>query len=162
MLDYLEQIDAPKPIARYKGEKETFEQSNQPDDLDEEEAAESNYAKHLEGRLKELKREHRDAFKDLAKAEKAAAKRNASEEATELAASLRAALEPVRQEIESLENDLAPYERVKTQLAAARALFRELIGRFVEELKSRCGVMRMPTSGRLFWNFSFQMFTPDR
>lgn len=142
MLDYLDQIDAAKAdIARLKGEKETFEQSNQPDDLDEEEAAEWNYAKHLETRLKDLKREHRDAFKDLVKAEKAAAKKNADEETTELAASLRAALEPVRQEIASLEDDLAPYEHVKTQLAEARARFRALIEQFVEELKGRCGVM---------------------
>jgi type I restriction enzyme M protein len=142
MLDYLDQIDAAKAdIARLKGEKETFEQSHQPDDLDEEEAVEWNYAKHLETRFKDLKREHRDAFKDLAKAEKAAAKKNADEEATELAASLRAALEPVRQEIESLEADLAPYERVKNQLAEARARFRALIQQFVGELKARCGVM---------------------
>jgi type I restriction enzyme M protein len=142
MLDYLDQIDAAKAdIARLKGEKETFDQSNQPDDLDEEEAAEWNYAKHLETRLKGLKREHRDAFKDLAKAEKAAAKKNADEETTELAASLRAALEPVRQEIKSLEADLAPYERVKTQLAEARARFRALIEQFVGELKARCAVM---------------------
>lgn len=142
MGDYLDQIDAAKAdIARLKGEKETFEQSNQPDDLDEEEAAEWNYAKHLDTRLKDLKREHRDAFKDLVKAEKAAAKKNADDETTELAASLRASLEPVRQEIESLEADLAPYERVKTQLAEARARFRALIEQFVGELKARCGVM---------------------
>ena len=142
MLDYLDQIDAAKEeIARLKGEKETFEQSNQPDDLDEDEASDWNYAKHLETRLKDLKREHRDAFKDLVKAEKAAAKKNADEEATELAATLRAALEPVRQEIESLQADLAPYERVKTQLAEARARFRALIEQFVGELKARCAVM---------------------
>lgn len=142
MLDYLDQIDAANAdIARLKGEKETFEQSNQPDDLDEEEAAEWNYAKHLETRLKDLKREHRDAFKDLAKSEKAAAKKGASEETTELAASLRATLEPVRLEIESLEEDLAPYEGVKTQLAEARARFRALIKQFVGELKARCAAM---------------------
>lgn len=142
MLDYLDQIDAAKAdIARYKGEKETFEQSNQPDDLDEEEAADWNCAKHLESRMKELKREHRDAFKDLAKAEKAAAKKNASDDVTELSRSLRATLEPVRQEIESLESDLAPYERIKEQLATARALFRELTEQFVTELKGRCGEM---------------------
>ena len=142
MGDYLDQINSAKvDIARLKGEKETFEQSNQPDDLDEEEAAEWNYAKHLETRLKDLKREHRDAFKDLIKAEKAAAKKNADEEATELAASLRAALDPVRQEIASLEDDLAPFEQVKTQLAEARARFRVLIEQFVEQLKGRCGVM---------------------
>jgi type I restriction enzyme M protein len=142
MGDYLDQINNAKAdIARLKGEKETIEQSNQPDDLDEEEAAEWNYPKHLETRLKDLKREHRDAFKDLAKAEKAAAKKNVDEETAELAESLRAALEPVRREIESLEADLAPYERVKTQLAEARARFRALIEQFVGELKSRCGVM---------------------
>jgi type I restriction enzyme M protein len=142
MLDYLDQIDAARAdIARLKGEKETFEQSNQPDDIDEEEAAGWNYAKHLDTRLKDLKREHRDAFKDLVKAEKAAAKKKADEKATELAASLRAALEPVRQEIASLEDDLAPYEQVKTQLAEARARFRALIEQFVGELKARCGLM---------------------
>ncbi len=142
MLDYLDQIDAAKEeIARLKGEKETFEQSNQPDDLDAEEAAEWNYAKHLETRVKELKREHKDAFKDLAKFEKVAAKKNASDEAAELASTLRAMLEPVRQEISSLQDELAPYEQGKTQLAEARARFRALIEQFVGELKARCGVM---------------------
>lgn len=142
MLDYLDQIDAAKEeIARLKGEKETFEQSNQPDDLDAEEAAEWDYAKHLETRIKELKRENKDAFKDLAKFEKAAAKKNASEEATELASTLRAMLEPVRQEISSLEGELTPYEQGKTQLAVVRARFRALVEQFVGELKARCAVM---------------------
>ncbi len=142
MADYLDQIATAKTdIARLKGEKESFEQSNLPDDLDEEEATEWNYAKHLDARAKELKREHRDAFKDSAKAEKAAAKKGASEEAIELADSLRAALDPIRQEIESLDASLAPYERTKTQLAEARARFRSLIEQFVWELKTRCGAM---------------------
>ena len=46
MSDYLEQIAAAKTeVARLKGEKEAFEQSNEPDDADEEELKNWNYAK---------------------------------------------------------------------------------------------------------------------
>ena len=58
MADYLERIAAAKAdIARLKGEKEAFEQSNAPDDADEEELANWNYAKDLERQIRELKRE---------------------------------------------------------------------------------------------------------
>ena len=75
MTDYLERIAAAKAdIARLKGEKEAFEQSNAPDDLDEEELENWNYPKDLERQMRELKAEHKDALKALAKLEKAAAK----------------------------------------------------------------------------------------
>jgi len=76
MTDYLERIAAAKTdIARLKGEKEAFEQSNAPDDLDEEELAAWNYAKDLDRQMRELKAENKDALKELAKLEKQAAKR---------------------------------------------------------------------------------------
>ncbi len=75
MADYLERIAAAKAdIARLKGEKEAFEQGNPPDDADEEELAIWNQARDLERQMKELKAEHKDALKELAKLEKAAAK----------------------------------------------------------------------------------------
>jgi len=142
MADYLQQITTAKTdIARLKGEKETFEQSNQPDDLDEEEVAEWNYAKHLEGQIKELRREHRDNFKELTRFEKAAAKPRADDETREVARGLRASLQPIIEQLTALDVDLQPYERLKLQLAEARARFRELIKQFVGELKVRCGVM---------------------
>lgn len=99
MADYLEHIAAAKAdIVRLKGEKEAFEQSNAPNDLDEEELAAWNYARDLDRHAREIKAEHRDALKELAKLEKAAAK--------------------------------------------ARARYRELTNRFVEELKTRCAVLR--------------------
>src|SRR5947208_9077963 len=75
MTDYLERIAAAKAdIARLKGEKEAFERSNAPDDADEDELANWNYARDLERQMRELKAEHKDAFKELAKLEKLAAK----------------------------------------------------------------------------------------
>jgi type I restriction enzyme M protein len=74
MSDYLDQIAAAKTdVARLKGEKEAFEQSNEPDDADEEELKIWNYAKDLERQIRELKAENKDALKELAKAEKVAA-----------------------------------------------------------------------------------------
>ena len=53
MADYLERIAAVKAdSARLKGEKEAFEQSNAPDDLEEEELANWNYAKDLDRQMK--------------------------------------------------------------------------------------------------------------
>ncbi len=67
MADYLERIAAAKAdIARLKSEKEAFEQSNAPDDLDEDELASWNYARELESQIKETK----DAIKEKLQAAK--------------------------------------------------------------------------------------------
>jgi type I restriction enzyme M protein len=147
MADYLERIAAAKAdIARLKGEKEAFEQSNALEDADEEELANWNYAKDLDRQMKELKAEHKDALKELAKLEKAANKipsprgRGAAVRVDALAEA-RASLQPVLNQLAALEAELAPYEQIKTDLAAARARYRELTNAFVNELKDRCGAM---------------------
>jgi type I restriction enzyme M protein len=53
----------------------------------------------------------------------------------------RAALQPVFDRLVAIENELAPSECIKTQLAEARARYRELTDAFVDELKTRCAVM---------------------
>ncbi|MBI3797633.1 MAG: hypothetical protein HY268_11800, partial [Deltaproteobacteria bacterium] len=165
MTDYLERIAAAKAdIARLKGEKEAFEQSNTPDDAEEEELANWNYAKDLDRQMKELKAEHKDALKELAKLEKAAAKARATQnnpsshhartgalfppspggrelEGGEPLYMAKTALQPVLDRLAAIEAELAPYEQIKTDLAAARARYRELTNSFVDELKSRCGSM---------------------
>ena len=142
MADYLEHIAAAKAdIARLKGEKEAFEQSNAPDDADEEELANWNYAKDLDRQMRELKAEHKDALKELAKLERAAAKARATDADRRAAAEAKAALQPVLDRLASIEAELAPYEQIKAQLAEARARYRELTDAFVDELKSRCAGM---------------------
>src|SRR2546422_5085343 len=80
MSDYLAQIAAAKvEVARLKGEKEAFEQSNPPDDADEDELKDWNYAKDLERQMKDLKVENKKTLKELAKLEKAAAKARATQ-----------------------------------------------------------------------------------
>src|SRR5262245_20699782 len=79
MTDYLEHIAAAKAdIARLKGEKEAFEQSNAPDDLDEKDLDAWNYPKDLDRQMRELKAEHKDALKELAKLKRAASKARAT------------------------------------------------------------------------------------
>jgi type I restriction enzyme M protein len=142
MADYLEQIAAAKTeVTRLKGEKEAFEQSNEPEDADEEELKNWNYAKDLERQIRELKAENRDALRELAKAEKAAAKQKATEADRRAACAAKAALQAVLDQIAVLESTLAPYEKIKTALTAARARFRKLTDAFVSELKNRCGFM---------------------
>ncbi len=148
MADYLARIAAAKAdIARLKGEKETFEQSNAPDDLEEEELATWNYAKELERQAKELKAEHRDALKELAKSagvgtpprgvrrSKAAARGDARPPV------LTAKVKAVFDQLASIDATLAPYDEAKKQLAAARALYRTLTAEFTDELKGRCVAM---------------------
>lgn len=143
MTDYLEQISAARAdIARLKGEKEALEQSNAPDDLDEEELAAWNYAKDLDRQAKELKSENRDSLKELAKLEKAAAKVRTTDDDKRAAAKAKAAILPVLDQLAQIEQALAPYEKIKTDLAAARARYRELVQRFVEELKTHCAALR--------------------
>jgi type I restriction enzyme M protein len=79
MTDYLERIAAAKAdVARLKGEKEAFEQSNVPDELDEEELAKWNYAKDLDRQMRDLKADNKDALKELARLERAATKARAT------------------------------------------------------------------------------------
>ena len=142
MTDYLERIAAAKAdIARLKGEKEAFEQSNAPDDLDEEELENWNYPKDIERQMRELKAEHKDALKALAKLEKAAAKTRATTEEKRAAAEARATAQPILDELAAFEAALAPYEAIKEKLSEARARFRTLTAEFVNELKSRCDAM---------------------
>jgi type I restriction enzyme M protein len=142
MADYLEQIaEARADIARFKGEKEAFEQSNAPDDADEEELATWNYVKDLDRQMKELKADNRDALRELAKRERAAARAGATTEEKRAAAEAKAALQPVFDQLAALEAVLAPYEQIKADLAAARTRYRELTDAFVDQLKARCAVM---------------------
>lgn len=142
MPDYLQQIeDAKAEVARLKGEKEAFEQSNPLDDADEDELKAWNYAKDLERQIKEIKSDNADALRQLKRLQKAAAKKSATADdrrkATEAEAVVRAALD----QIAAFEELLKPYEEIKAALAAARGKFRELTAQFVEELKRRCEAM---------------------
>ena len=93
MADYLEQIATAKAdVARLKGEKEAFEQSNEPDDADEEELKNWNYAKDLERQIRELKAENRDALKELAKARKSRRKTSFKKETPSPCGGARAAV----------------------------------------------------------------------
>lgn len=142
MADYLERIATAKAdIARLKGEKEAFEQSNTPDDLDEEELADWNHAKDLEKQAKELKAEHREALKELSRLAKSAAKQRATEEQKQAAIQTKATLQSVIDQLAGFDAALAPYERTKEQLGEARARFRSLTDEFVNELKTRCGAL---------------------
>jgi type I restriction enzyme M protein len=142
MTDYLEQIAAAKTeVGRLKGEKEAFEQSSPPDDGDDEDLEDWNYAKDLERQIRELKSENRDALKELAKAEKAAARLKATEVHRRAACAAKEEMKPMLDQIAALEAALAPYEQIKRNLAAARARFRKLTNEFVDELKNRCGFM---------------------
>jgi type I restriction enzyme M protein len=142
MTDYLERIAATKAeIARLKGEKEAFEQSNAPDDLDEEELAAWNYAKELDRERRELKAENKEALKEFTRLEKAAAKARASEDEKRKAAAAKEALARVLEQLAAVEAALTPYEQIKSQLADARGNYRTLIAEFVNELKVRCDAL---------------------
>jgi type I restriction enzyme M protein len=142
MADYLERIAAAKTdVTRLKGEKDAFEQSNAPDDLDEEELASWNYAKDLERQMRDLKADHKDALKETTRLERAAAKARATVDDKRAAAEAKAAVQPVLDQLAALETALQPYEHIKEQLAEARARYRTLTDKFVNELKFRCGAM---------------------
>ncbi len=142
MDDYLQRIDDAKAdIARLKGEKEAFEQSNPPDDADEEELASWNYAKDIAQQIKDLKADNRGAFKQVAKLEKAAGKKNATGADRKARADAQTALKLVLDQLAALGAELAPYEQIKAALADARMRYRELMNQFVTELQSRCAAL---------------------
>jgi type I restriction enzyme M protein len=141
MADVIERIaNAKSDIASLKTEKETFEQSNQPEDADEEELASWNYAKDLERQIKELKGEHRNAFKELNKLEKVSQKEKATDADRTAFSQARTRLEPVFDQLVTLEGALSPYEQIKRQLAEARARYQSLVATFIGQLKARCSV----------------------
>lgn len=142
MADYLERIATAKAdIARLKGEKEAFEQSNAPDDLEEEELAAWNYAKDLDRQMKELKGENRDTLKELKKLETYAAKVRATDADKRATVTARASMKDVLYQMAEIEEALEPYEQIKIDLTAARSRYRDLTNSFVAELKGRCDVM---------------------
>ena len=142
MIDYLERIAGAKTdIARLKGKKEAFEQSNVPDDLDEEEAVAWNYARDLDRQMRELKTENREELRELARLERVAEGARATEADRSALAQARVKLLPVLDQLAALEDAFLPYEQVKEQLAEARTRYRKLTDEFVNELKSRCSVM---------------------
>jgi len=143
MADYLERIAATKrEITRLKGEKEAFEQSNAPEDLDEEELAAWNYPKDLERQRKELKAEHREALADLAKKNKAASLIKATANQKKAAETAKLNLRPLLDQLDAIDTALAPYGEIKDQLASARAAYRKLLNDFVEVLKNRCADLK--------------------
>lgn len=142
MADYLEQIaQARAEVARLKGEKEAFEQSNPPEDADEEEMKDWNYAKDIERQIKELKAANREALKELSKLERAASRARATEGDRRAADKAKNALQPVLDELGQLESALGPYEEIRSDLSAARARFRDLTNAFVDELRKRCAAL---------------------
>ena len=144
MADYLVQIeDAKAEIARLKGEKEAFEQRNPPDDADEDELARWNYARDLEQQIKEIRSENRNALAELRKLEKAAARKKATEEDKKKFNAAQGKLQPVFDQIARIGAELVPYEKIKGDLAVARARFRDLTAKFVDELKVRCEAMNV-------------------
>jgi type I restriction enzyme M protein len=142
MTDYLERIAAAKSdIARLKGEKEAFEQSNVPDDLDEEELENWNYPKDIERQIRELKAEHKADLKELSKQErerKVGTALRAVRKPVATSNELKRKLQPILDQLAAFEMALVPHETIKEQLAEARALFRTLTAEFVNELKLRC------------------------
>jgi type I restriction enzyme M protein len=141
MTDVMERIaNAKSDITSLKAEKEAFEQSNQPEDADEEDLASWNRAKELERQIKELKGEHRNAFKELTKLEKVSQKEKATDADRTAFSQARTRLEPVFDELATLEAALQLYEQIKRQLAEARARYQRLVATFLDQLKARCAV----------------------
>jgi type I restriction enzyme M protein len=142
MADYLLQIERSRTeIVRLKGDKEAFEASNEPEGFDEEEQGVWDYPKAIEREAKELKAEHRVALKELKKLETLASKARAAEDTKMLAARARGLLGSVLHQLAMFESTLAPYEQIKSDLAAARARYRDLTNAFVTELRTRCNVL---------------------
>lgn len=142
MADYLERIEEAKAeIARLKAEKEAFEQQNPPDDAEEDDVAKWNYAKELEQQIRDIRAINRDALGELRRVEKRAGKKKASQADHQALKDAKAQVGAVFDDIEKILADLEPHTRIKTDLAAARARFRSLTVKFVDELKSRCAAM---------------------
>lgn len=139
MADYLERIaQAKADIARFKGEKEAFEQSNPPDDADEDELENWNYAKDLERQAREFRAALRPAGR-RGRATRSNARSAPSARSVESGAGVP--LEELSERLALVEAALAPYEAIKTGLADARTRYRELTGAFVQELKHRCAAL---------------------
>ena len=142
MQDYLARIEAERQeITRLRAEKEVWEAQELPED--EEEAEGWNYAKDLERRIKELKDGVRDDLKHFKELEKKLGTKKHAGNAAFAAehAGLRVRLAPVLDQVAALQTELEPYEIIKTNLAATRARYRELLNQFLDTLTRRCNDM---------------------
>ncbi|MCE1273751.1 MAG: hypothetical protein LWW75_04400, partial [Chlorobiales bacterium] len=70
-----------------------------------------------------------------------ATKKKANDADRRAAEAARRELQPYFDQMAAFESELAPYEQIKADLAAARATFRALTNAFVDELKNRCAAM---------------------
>ena len=139
MPDYLNRIaEAHTDIARLKGEKEAFEQSNPPEDADVEELENWNYAKDLERQIRQIKIEHRDELKELGKLERLASKVRATDGNRNAAIEARARMQAVLDDLAYLDVALRPYQQIKQDLSEARGRYRDLTNMFANELRNRC------------------------
>jgi type I restriction enzyme M protein len=142
MVNYLDQIArARSDVARLMGEKEAFEASNVPDDFEEEQLENWNYAKDLDRQARQLKAEHKETIKAFKKLVAAAQRPRASEDVKRAAAKADAPLQSVLDQLAALEEVLAPYAAITTYLVAARDHYRDLTNAFINELRTRCNAL---------------------
>jgi type I restriction enzyme M protein len=142
MEDYLDKIEGARTEStRLKAEKEAFEKANPPDGADEDDLESWNQAKDLDRRIKEIKDEHKEAFKDLVKLQRKANGKRSTDNDKKLAAKAAQALKKPREEIAALQDALAPFKVLVEELKEARAAQRVLEKEFVDELKRRVDEM---------------------
>jgi type I restriction enzyme M protein len=142
--EYLQELEGTEAeIARLEQEKEAFEQGDEGET--EEDGETVNFAKQLEGQLKDLKHSIKDAQKRIKALEGSNRKkgsiayeakqgRDTTALEEELAA-LRSQVEPVEREISEIEEQLKPYYEILEALKEVRKRLRELKAQLVERLQ---------------------------
>jgi type I restriction enzyme R subunit len=122
MTDYLKRIAAAKTdIARLKGEKEAFEQSNAPDGLEEEELAAWNYAKDLETQVKEAK----DDIKEKLQAAKPLTQRLLSERTPDIVMAMLQKYQPVGRKADGKALEVLPQPGTRAADKVAMTIVRK-------------------------------------
>jgi type I restriction enzyme M protein len=147
LADYLEEIgEAEARVADFEQQKLAFEQGEESEESEDGEETVANVAKMLENRRKELKNELKDAQKRIKKLRGSASVKDQSSIAAQRRlgndvsaleqelADLELMVEPGEAEILAIAVRLEPYNEIKTQLAEARKLLRQLKTQLIERL----------------------------
>jgi type I restriction enzyme M protein len=149
--EYLGEITTAKgDVAQLTSEKTEFERGGDNGEGAEAEEDEDDYGKWVEGQLKSLKGENKEALKRLASLTKVtpsgnpskgsiawmAAKGMSTAEAERELAELQAHLAPIQTRLAVLEAEVAPYKEIKSKLATARRRLKTLKKSLADRLEA--------------------------
>jgi type I restriction enzyme M protein len=153
--EYLEAVSAVRrTVSRVKADKDAFEASGVPDDADDDELDNWNYAKDLDRQARELRASHQDRLRELRRLESASIRPRATDSDRRAADEARDQLQPILDRLAEITAERENYGRIVDDLRAARARYAELIDVLLARLREACERLDGPGKAALVLGLS--------